>query len=39
MALQLAISYAHADVARLLIEHGADVRIAFSGQTTGKSTR
>ena len=32
MALQLAISNAHADVARLLIEHGADVRIAFSGK-------
>ena len=29
-ALQLAISYAHADIARLLIEHGADVRMAFS---------
>ena len=32
MALQLAISHAHADVARLLIEHGADVRLAFSKQ-------
>ena len=30
-ALQLAISNAHADVARLLIEHGADVRVAFVG--------
>ena len=30
-ALKLAISNAHADVARLLIEHGADVCDAFSG--------
>ena len=29
-ALQFAISNAHADVARLLIEHGADVRMALS---------